>query len=211
MSAITSTPIHAVLKNRRSPRSFDANTTIKNDDLLAILEAARWAPSANNFQPWRFHVGVRGDEVFNSILAALVPFNQSWANRASALVLVSVVNQNEDGTARPISGFDAGLSVSQLTFEAHSRGLVAHQMAGFDATKAAQTFNLTEAISPIVVIAIGTQGPAEQLEGVLLERENAPRQRKELSEIVLAGLPNQLEARTDLPEINKYRIKQGAR
>ena len=67
---------------------------------------------------------------------------------------------------------------------------MAHQMAGFDATKAAQTFDLAEAISPIVVIAIGTQGPAEQLEGVLLERENAPRQRKELTEIVLAGLPN---------------------
>ena len=190
MSAITSTPIHPVLTNRRSPRSFDANAIISSDDLLAILEAARWAPSANNFQPWRFHVGVRGDEVFNSILAALVPFNQSWANRASALVLVSIVNQNEDGTTRAISGFDAGLSVSQLTFEAHSRGQVAHQMAGFDATKAAQTFDLAEAISPIVVIAIGTQGPAEQLEGVLLERENAPRQRKELSEIVLAGLPN---------------------
>lgn len=190
MSAITSTPIHPVLTNRRSPRSFNANAIIQSDDLLAILEAARWAPSANNFQPWRFHVGVRGDEVFNSILATLVPFNQSWANRASALFLVSVVNQNEDGTDRAISGFDAGLSVSQLTFEAHSRGQVAHQMAGFDAAKAAQTFDLTEAISPIVVIAIGTQGPADQLEGVLLERENAPRQRKELNEIVLAGLPN---------------------
>lgn len=190
MSAITSTPIHPVLTNRRSPRSFDANINISNNDLLAILEAARWAPSANNFQPWRFHVGVRGGEVFNSILATLVPFNQSWANRASALVLVSVVNQNEDGTARPISGFDAGLSVSQLTFEAHSRGHVAHQMAGFDALKAAQTFDLAAAISPIVVIAIGAQGPAEQLEGVLFERENAPRQRKELTEIVLAGLPN---------------------
>lgn len=190
MSAITSTPIHPVLTNRRSPRSFDITSTISDNDLLAILEAARWAPSANNFQPWRFHVGVRGDEVFNSILATLIAFNQSWANRASALVLVSVVNQNEDGTARPISGFDAGLAVSQLTFEAHSRGQVAHQMAGFDAAKATETFELPIQIAPIVVIAIGTQGPAEQLEGVLLERENAPRQRKELTEIVLAGLPN---------------------
>lgn len=190
MSAITSTPIHPVLTTRRSPRSFDATATISSDDLLAILEAARWAPSANNFQPWRFHVGVRGDQVFNSILATLAPFNQSWANRASALVLVSIVNQNEDGTPRPISHFDAGLSVSQLTFEAHSRDQVAHQMAGFDAEKAAQAFELPTQIAPIVVIAIGTQGPAEQLEGVLLERENAPRQRKDLAEIVLAGLPN---------------------
>jgi nitroreductase len=190
MSANTATPIHPVLSNRRSPRSFDATATISNEALVAILEAARWAPSANNFQPWRFHVGVRGDEVFNSILATLAPFNQSWANRASALVLVSIVNQNEDGTPRALSGFDAGLAVSQLTFEAHSRDQVAHQMAGFDAAKAAETFALPAEIAPIVVIAIGTQGPAEQLEGVLLERENAPRQRKELSEIVLAGLPN---------------------
>ena len=190
MTAKTATPIHPVLTNRRSPRSFDANAAISNEDLLAILEAARWAPSANNFQPWRFHVGVRGDELFNSILATLVPFNQSWANRASALVLVSIVNQNEDGTPRPISGFDAGLAVSQLTFEAHSRDQVAHQMAGFDAAKATETFELPSQTTPIVVIAIGTQGPAEQLEGVLLERENAPRQRKDLSEIVLAGLPN---------------------
>lgn len=190
MSANTATPIHPVLSTRRSPRSFDATATISNDDLLAILEAARWAPSANNFQPWRFHVGVRGDEVFNSVLATLVPFNQSWANRASVLILVSIVNQNEDGSPRPISSFDAGLAVSQLTFEAHSRGQVVHQMAGFDAANAVETFGLPAEITPIVVIAIGDQGPAEQLEGVLLERETAPRQRKDLSEIVLAGKPN---------------------
>jgi nitroreductase len=190
MSATTSTPIHPVLTNRRSPRSFDATVSIANDDLLAILEAARWAPSANNFQPWRFHVGVRGDEVFNSILATLVPFNQSWANRASALVLVSIVNQNEDGTPRNGSGFDAGLAVSQLTFEAHNRGHVVHQMAGFDAAIATESFGLPKNITPIVVIAIGTQGSPDQLEGILLERENAPRERKELAEIVLAGLPN---------------------
>lgn len=190
MIAKTATPIHPVLTNRRSPRSFDANATISNEDLLAILEAARWAPSSNNFQPWRFHVGVRGDEVFNTALATLAPFNQSWANRASALVVVSIMNQNEDGTPRPISGYDAGLAVSQLTFEAHSRDQVVHQMAGFDAIKAVQAFELPIEIEPIVVIAIGTQAPAEQLEGILLERETAPRQRKELSEIVLAGLPN---------------------
>jgi nitroreductase len=189
MIAKTATPIHPVLTSRRSPRSFDATATISKEDLLAILEAARWAPSANNFQPWRFHVGVRGDDVFNSALATLAPFNQSWANRASALVVVSVVNQNDDGSPRAISGYDAGLAVSQLTFEAHSRGQVAHQMAGFDAAEASKSFGLPASITPLVVIAIGTQAPAEQLEGILLERETAPRQRKELSEIVLAGLP----------------------
>jgi len=190
MIANTATPIHPVLTNRRSPRSFDANAVISKEDLLGILEAARWAPSANNFQPWRFHVGVRNDEVFSTALATLAPFNQSWANRASALVMVSIVNQNEDGTPRNGSGFDAGLAVSQLTFEAHSRGQVVHQMGGFDADKAAEFFGLPKNITPIVVIAVGTQAPADQLEGILLERENAPRERKDLSEIVLAGLPN---------------------
>jgi len=190
MNAHTATPIHPVLTSRRSPRSFHATAVISKEDLLGILEAARWAPSANNFQPWRFHVGVRGDEVFNAALSTLVPFNQSWANRASALVVVSIVNQNEDGSPRAISGFDAGLAVSQLTFEAHSRGQVVHQMAGFDADKASETFGLPSNITPLVVIAIGSQGPAEQLEGVLFERETAPRVRKDLSEIVLAGLPN---------------------
>jgi len=190
MIAKTATPIHPVLANRRSPRSFDATAIISKEDLLAILEAARWAPSSNNFQPWRFHVGVRGDDVFAAVLSTLVPFNQSWANRASALILVSIVNQNEDGTPRDISGFDAGLSVSQLTFEAHNRGQVAHQMAGFDALAAAESFGLSKNITPIVIIAIGTQGLPEQLEGALLERESAPRERKDLSEIVLAGLPN---------------------
>jgi hypothetical protein len=189
MTANTSTPIHPVLTERRSPRSFDDSALIASNDLLAILEAARWAPSSNNFQPWRFNVGLRGDEIFTLALNTLVPFNQSWANRASALILVSIVTENEDGTPRSISGFDAGLAVSQLTFEAHSRSYVAHQMAGFEAEKASDSFALPKNISPIVVIAIGKQGATEQLEGVLLERETAPRIRKELSEIILSGLP----------------------
>lgn len=190
MSAKTSTPIHPVLSNRRSPRSFDENAAMTKEDLLAILEAARWAPSANNFQPWRFHVGVRGDEVFQGLIETLIPFNASWAKRASTLVLTSYINQNEDGTPRAISGFDTGLAVSQLTFEAHSRGFVAHQMAGFDSDKAVEIFGLPKNISPLVVIAIGKQGSLEQLEGVLLERETATRERKELSDLVIAGLPN---------------------
>lgn len=190
MSAKTSTPIHPVLSSRRSPRSFDESAAMTKEDLLAILEAARWAPSANNFQPWRFHVGVRGDEVFQGLIETLIPFNASWAKRASTLVLTSYINQNEDGTPRAISGFDTGLAVSQLTFEAHSRGFVAHQMAGFDSEKAAETFGLPKNITPLVVIAIGKQGPVEQLEGVMLEREIATRERKDLAEIVIAGLPN---------------------
>ena len=77
--AQTSVEIHDLLAERRSPRSLDANAVISTGDLLGILEAARWAPSANNLQPWRFIAGVRGDENFNALLETLVPFNQSWS------------------------------------------------------------------------------------------------------------------------------------
>ena len=89
MKAQTAVEINEVLANRRSPRSLDATAVLSKDDLLAILEAARWAPSAFNGQPWRFFVGQRGDEVFAQILDSLAPFNQGWAYRSSALILVA--------------------------------------------------------------------------------------------------------------------------
>ncbi|MCX6439974.1 MAG: nitroreductase family protein [Actinobacteria bacterium] len=190
MRAETSVRINDLFAERRSPRSFDESAEISKDDLLAMLEAARWAPSGSNIQPWRFLIGQRGDEVFNNILQSLAPFNQGWAFRASTLILVVAQNQRPDGT--PYMGFqyDCGLSVAQLTLEAHDRGYVAHQMGGFDKTKAAHAFGLTENLSPVIVIAIGKQGSIEQLDAAMIARESAPRVRKELSELVLQGLPD---------------------
>ena len=98
MKAQTAVEIIEVLANRRSPRSLDATAVLLKDDLLAVLEAARWAPSAFNGQPWRFYVGQRGDEVFAQILDSLAPFNQGWAHRSSALILVAGLPTREDGT-----------------------------------------------------------------------------------------------------------------
>lgn len=184
--AETSVEINEILANRRSPRSFDPNAQLNQEDVIALLEAARWAPSANNIQPWRFIVGVQGDSHFTSLLECLVPFNQSWANRCSVLIAVAGVPTNAEDKPNPTFMYDCGLSVAQLTFEAYDRGYVVHQMAGFDHEKAATFFN---GAVPIAIIAIGKQAPAEQLEGVLLEREIAVRTRKGLSEIVIAGLP----------------------
>ena len=190
MKAQTAVEINEVLANRRSPRSLDATVVLAKDDLLAILEAARWAASAFNGQPWRFFIGHRGDEVFAQILDSLAPFNQGWSYRSSALILVAGVHAREDGTPNKGYLYDCGLAVSQMVVETHHRGLVAHQMTGFDAEKAAQNLGIDVSLIPVAVIAIGKQAAAEQLEGALLERENAQRERKSLEEIVVKGLPN---------------------
>ena len=190
MKAQTAVEINGVLANRRSPRSLDATAVLSKDDLLAVLEAARWAASAFNGQPWRFFVGQRGDEVFTQILDSLAPFNQGWAHRSSVLILVAGLPAREDGTPNKGFLYDCGLAVAQLVMETHHRGLVAHQMTGFDPEKAAQNLGIDASLIPVAVIAIGKQASAEQLEGPLLERENAPRERKALEEIVVKGLPS---------------------
>lgn len=183
--AHTSVEINNLIAERRSPRSLDETAAVTKDDLVAMLEAARWAPSAFNHQPWRYITGLRGSAEFDQLLGCLGEFNQAWAKRASLLVAVAGVPTAPDGNDNPTYQYDCGLSVAQLTLEAHHRGFVAHQMAGFDHEKAATFF---DSAHPIAVIAIGKQAPAEQLEGMMLEREKAPRSRKELSEIVIKGL-----------------------
>jgi nitroreductase len=185
--AETAVEIHDLIAERRSPRSLDESATMSDVDLLGILEAARWAPSANNFQPWQFVAGKRGDENFTSLLECLVPFNQSWSKRASAFVALAGIPTQADGTAIPTFMYDCGLAAAQLTIEAHHRGYVVHQMAGFDHEKAAPLF---VGANPIVIMAIGKQAAADQLEGPAYEREIAPRTRKALSEIVVKGLPH---------------------
>jgi nitroreductase len=189
MKAETSVPVNEIIAARRSPRSFDESASINDNDLLGILEAARWAPSASNGQPWRFIVGKRGDEHFAQILSSLVPFNQSWAERASALILVAAKTLKSDGTIHADYQFDCGLAVGQLVIETHHRGLIAHQMTGFDKEIAQRELSIPAELVPVVVIAIGTQDAPEKLSGALLEREQAKRERLSLSEIVIKGLP----------------------
>jgi nitroreductase len=190
MRAQTAVEIHEVLANRRSPRSLDSTVVLTNQDLIAILEAARWAPSANNGQPWRFFVGNRSDEVFGQILDSLASFNQGWAHRSSNLILIAGVHSREDGTQNKGFLYDCGLAVAQMVVETHHRGFVAHQMTGFDAAKAAENLGIDPSLTPVAVIAIGKQAPADLLQGAMLERETAPRERKALHDIVLKGLPD---------------------
>jgi nitroreductase len=189
MRAETAVPVNEIIATRRSPRSFDEGAVISNEDLVGILEAARWAPSAFNGQPWRFFVGKRGDELFSQIMASLVPFNQSWAQRSSALLLVAAKTVKSDGTINADYQFDCGLAVGQLVIETHHRGLIAHQMTGFDKAIARTELSIPAELVPVVVIAIGKQDAPEKLSGPLLEREQAKRERLSLAEIVVKGLP----------------------
>ena len=189
MRAETSVPINSVIATRRSPRSFVADHKLEKVDLLALVEAARWAPSAFNGQPWRFFVGRRGDEVFAQILSSLGEFNQKWAHKASALVLVASTTVKGDGTPHGDYQYDCGLSVAQLTIEAHDRGLIVHQMTGFDRDASKVALSMYEELTPVVVAAIGVQDVPEKLSGPMLERELAKRERLPLEAIVVKGLP----------------------
>jgi nitroreductase len=189
MRAETAVPVNEVIATRRSPRSLDPSIEISDTDLLAILEAARWAPSAFNGQPWRFFVGRQGDATYSQILDSLVEFNQGWAKNAASLILVAAKPTRDDGSIHPDYQFDCGLAVAQLVIETHDRGLVAHQMTGFDKDKARTNLEMASEFVPVVVIAIGKQDAPEKLSEAMAERELAPRGRKPLEELVIAGLP----------------------
>ena len=185
-TAVTSVEVHPVIAERWSPRAFDASAVVKADDLTAILEAGRWAPSAFNGQPWRYLVAQRGDAKFATISATLSGFNQEWAPKASALIVASAVTVNPEGNPIPTAIFDLGLSVGLMVVEAHHLGYHIHQMAGFDRDALKSAFGFTDELHPVVVLALGVAGDASTLTNdQLKEREVAPRERKPLSEILL--------------------------
>ena len=121
-SADTSVSLHPVLAERWSPRAYDAQATIPDSDVTALLEAARWAPSANNGQPWRFILARRGDQHFKSLQNTLTGFNQVWAPNASLFIVVATQTKTDDGQPRNSAMYDAGLAAGLLTVEAHHRG-----------------------------------------------------------------------------------------
>ena len=184
--AETSQPIHETLASRWSPRSFDAAAQIRDEDITAMLEAARWTASSNNSQPWRFIVAKRGSENFAKVYESLVGFNKEWAGNASVLVVAlydSALAAEKNGKW---AQYDLGQAVSHLVTQVHALGYFAHQMGGFKAESIRESFELPDGIEPLTVTAIGALAPVEALASdALRERETAPRSRKSLDEIVL--------------------------
>ena len=184
-NATSQVPVHPLLSQRWSPRGFDTQHVVTEDALTALLEAARWAPSANNSQPWRFLVARRGDRDFATLVELLAAGNQTWAQHSSALVLVAAETVDAAGAARSHALYDTGQAVAQLVAQAQAEGLSTHQMGGFDAVGAAQRFAFSTGLTPVVVVAVGQHDPAAVLPEALAARETAPRTRLPLDELVL--------------------------
>jgi len=186
--AITEHPINQLLRERWSPRAF-AEKPIPVEDLRSLFEAARWAPSSNNEQPWAFIVATKQDEAtYSEVLSTLHEFNQLWAKQAPVLALaVSRLTFARNGNPNRNAFYDTGAAAADLTAEATSRGLRVHQMAGFDPRKAIELFSIPEGWEPIAAFAIGYPGDPQALPENLRERELAPRSRKPLTEFVMSG------------------------
>ena len=181
-------PVHDLIRDRWSPRAFAAKP-IEPAILASLFEAARWAPSSSNEQPWAFLVATKDDpENFAKTLSVLVEFNAGWAKEAAALVLaVSSLKFRANGTPNRNAFYDTGAASALLSVEATHRGLAVHQMAGFDPAKAKQVFGIPEDWEPIAAVAIGYPGDPGALSEKLRDREVAPRTRKPLSEFVMSG------------------------
>lgn len=185
-SATTSVPLVPELSERWSPRSFDPDASVSDAQLAALLEAARWAPSASNNQPRRFLVARRGTREFETLVSALVGFNAAWAHNASVLIVGIAETSTVEGDKRPYSEYDLGQAIAHLGVQAHAEGLHIHQMAGVDWSKLVAAFELTPNLKPMVVVAVGSVDEAHKLPEALAERETAPRTRLPLDELVLA-------------------------
>lgn len=180
--------IDPVFLDRWSPRAFDGSTMLE-EDLLTMLEAARWAPSSFNYQPWRFAYALRGDPHWDAFLSALLPFNAAWAGNASALLFVvsdQLMRSEEKNSPSHTHSFDAGAAWANLALQARMSGYYTHGMAGIDFDAAARILNLPADYRIEAAIAVGRIGDPSVLPERLRERE-APSDRKDLREIAIAG------------------------
>ena len=182
-------PIHDLLRRRWSPRTF-ASKPVSPETLRSLFEAARWAASCFNDQPWAYVVATKDDpENFEKMLGVLVEGNAVWARQAPVLML-SLARLNFAHNSKPNrhAFHDVGAASASLTCEATARGLAVHQMGGFYVDKAREVFSIPPDWEPVAAIALGY--PVDNLDATppeLREREFAPRQRKPIEEFVMTG------------------------
>ncbi|MER2997008.1 nitroreductase family protein [Pontibacter populi] len=183
--------INELIKQRWSPRAFDSKP-VEEEKLEALFEAARWAASAMNEQPWRFVFATKDNpEAYEKLLSTLVEANQVWAQEAPVLILsVAKTSYSNFDSHNPHAWHDTGLATANLALQATELGLNLHVMGGFSVGKAREVLGIPEGYEPVSVIALGYQGDADQLPEPLKERETAPRSRKPLQEIVFNGTWN---------------------
>jgi nitroreductase len=167
--------IEELFLDRWSSRAY-TDDAIPEDELLSLLEAARWAPSAYNAQPWKFVYALRGEGGWANVLGALVPFNQGWAGKAAALIVVASATHSTpagggEPRPNPSHAFDTGTAWGFLALHAHLRGWSAHAMSGIDKDAAKTAAKLPEGYEVHAVVAIGRRGDPASLPDGLRERE----------------------------------------
>lgn len=178
-TAKTDYEILPLLKKRWSPRALDSKT-IESAKLQRIFEAARWAPSCNNEQPWRFIIGKKGDSTFEKILSTLAEGNAAWAKNVAVLILAIAKKSNDWAI------YDLGQAIAHLSIQATAEDLFIHQMAGFDPKKAAEIFILPEDCQAITASALGYAGNLDSLPDFQRKREIAERTRISQKEFLFA-------------------------
>lgn len=185
--ADTDQPLLDAIANRWSPRAF-ADRTPTDDELALVFEAARWAPSCFNEQPWRYLVVRRGEPEFADAVAGLVAANQAWAGDAPVLGF-SLARGNFSQTEKPNrhAWHDVGAASALLSIQAASLGMMVHQMAGIVAEVVRERFAVPDELDVVAGFAMGWPGEPEQLAEPYRTRELAPRSRRALSEMLVRG------------------------
>ncbi len=185
--AVLDYPIHDLMRRRWSPRAFSAEPVPK-EALRSILEAARWAPSASNRQPWHFIVAEKADKAgFERMLSCLDPGNQAWCKDVPVLMLNIARTVVEGGRSNAYAFHDCGQAAALLTVQAATLGLYAHQMAGIEADRIRELYAVPADYQPATAIALGYVGKPEMLNDKLKAREVAPRERRPQAEFVFQG------------------------
>ena len=188
MNATADCPIHELIAKRWSPYCFDERS-VTDEDLRSLFEAARWAPSSYNEQPWAFVVAKKeNSEEFRRLLSCLVEGNQAWAKGAAALALgITRLEFTGNGKPNRAAIHDLGLSAGNLVLEATARGLVAHQMIGIYPDKVREIYGVPASYEPMTAIAIGYAGARKDFPQELAQRDVARRPRKPLKEFIFSG------------------------
>lgn len=186
--ASTDHPVHELIAKRWSPYGF-AERDVPDEDLRSLFEAARWAASSYNEQPWSYVVATkRHPEEFQRLLSCLVEGNQAWAEKAPVLALgCTSLKFSRNGKPNAAAIHDLGLAAGNLLFEATARGLAVHQMIGILPEKARVLYEIPESVQPVTALAIGYAADPNALPENLKQRDLSARQRKALSEFIFGG------------------------
>lgn len=189
--AVTQQPIAEIIANRWSGRAYNPNKPVTNEQVTALLEAARWAPSCYGDQPWRFVVCNKGKnpQAWQAAFDTLAESNQAWVKNAPLLVLVCANTLfAHNGKPNRWGVYDTGAAAENLCLQATELRLVAHQMGGFSVEAARKAFNVPEQFELMAMIAVGYGDTPESLPDDLRERQLAPRQRLALGELFFDGV-----------------------